>query len=227
VTDINPAAIPFIGRTSLLEAVNSMLRAAGSIPTTTLTGVGALPDTEAAYTKLQEVNRDVQSMGWHFNEDRNLRILADSDGYRSLPADTLVARIPGRRMPIYVQGWDSAQPFAYEQFIPSPFSYGGTDLTIREGKLYDVQNQTFNIQGDVYVDVVHLIPFEWLPQYARTYITAKATRVWTDTKLLSDTAHKIHLDNEQNAFVTFQQGENEDRSPNMKDSAWTMRMLRR
>ena len=53
-------------RTTELEAVNTILSTIGEAPLNTLTG--SLPvDGTTAKNVLSEINREVQSAGWHFN----------------------------------------------------------------------------------------------------------------------------------------------------------------
>ena len=53
-------------RTSELEAVNTILSTVGEAPLSSLTG--SLPvDGTMARNVLNEINREVQSQGWHFN----------------------------------------------------------------------------------------------------------------------------------------------------------------
>ena len=53
-------------RTTELEAINTILSTIGESPLNTLSG--SLPvDGTMAKNVLNEINREVQSMGWHFN----------------------------------------------------------------------------------------------------------------------------------------------------------------
>ena len=52
--------------TTELEAVNTMLAVLGEAPVNSITGTLPL-DASLAKTTLSEINREVQSAGWHFN----------------------------------------------------------------------------------------------------------------------------------------------------------------
>ena len=52
--------------TTELEAVNSMLATIGEAPVNSITGTLPL-DASLAKNTLNEINREVQSAGWHFN----------------------------------------------------------------------------------------------------------------------------------------------------------------
>ena len=75
--------------TTILSAVNSMLSTIGEAPVNTLSS--GLVDAETAETVLNEVSRDVQSLGWNFNSEPNYKVAADSDGFVQLPTEIMRA----------------------------------------------------------------------------------------------------------------------------------------
>ena len=60
-----------------LEAVNIILDSIGETPVSSLES--GLPDAEAAVTKLDEINKTVQSKGWHQNTEKKLKLVPDSN----------------------------------------------------------------------------------------------------------------------------------------------------
>ena len=77
-------------RTTELEAVNTILSTIGEAPLNTLTG--SLPvDGTTAKNVLSEINREVQSAGWHFNSHYKVDLSRDADN--KIPIGTDVLRV--------------------------------------------------------------------------------------------------------------------------------------
>ena len=77
-------------RTTELEAVNTILSTIGEAPLNTLTG--SLPvDGTMAQNILDEINREVQSIGWHWNTHYKVDLNRDTDN--KIPVGTDVLRI--------------------------------------------------------------------------------------------------------------------------------------
>ena len=77
-------------RTTELEAVNTILSTIGEAPLNTLTG--SLPvDGTTAKNVLDEICREVQSAGWHFNTHWKVDIPRDVDN--KIPIGTDVLRV--------------------------------------------------------------------------------------------------------------------------------------
>lgn len=49
------------------------------------------------------------------------------------------------------------------------------NVVVRDGKVYDLERQTFNV-GDLKLDVVRWVDFDLMPESARRYVVAKASR---------------------------------------------------
>ena len=64
--------------TTELEAVNSMLATIGEAPVNSITGTLPL-DASLAKNTLNEINREVQSAGWHFNMRYDYTLSLDTD----------------------------------------------------------------------------------------------------------------------------------------------------
>ena len=75
--------------TSKLDAINTMLSAIGEAPVSSLSS--GLIEAEIAESILNTVDREVQSMGWHFNTELNKSFAQDTNGEIILPADILRA----------------------------------------------------------------------------------------------------------------------------------------
>ena len=139
--------------TTETEAVNALLRAVGIAPVGSLSSTNL--DVVDAIQTLSTVNRSVQGKGWYFNTRFNREYLRDTMGEIELPANVLEVKM----------GANSA---------------GATgSIIVRDGKLYDLDNDTSVLTTNYYLDIIELLEFEQLPQAARDYIVARAIRIHT------------------------------------------------
>ena len=78
-----------------LEAVNVLLTTIGEAPVNTLTGKQTT-DVAIAQQVLNEVNREVQSRGWHFNTEYDVELIPDTSNnilHHQLMLSVLTLRI--------------------------------------------------------------------------------------------------------------------------------------
>ena len=68
--------------TSKLEAINVMLTAIGESPVNTITS-STTTDVSIAIQILDNVSREVQSVGWHFNTDTNYKLTKNTSNQKS------------------------------------------------------------------------------------------------------------------------------------------------
>ena len=99
-----------------LSAVNSILGSIGQSPITSLVGQQN-PEIEIIQNLLDEVNKDVQSEGWHFNTEYKIKTSPDSNGHFVIPADAIAYDI------------NDGQADRFK------------DVVRRDGKLYDLVHQ--------------------------------------------------------------------------------------
>lgn len=184
--------IPYSTPTTLLQAVNACLRAIGESPVSTLVNGGASVDVEAAHQCVQEASRETQAEGWSWNTDIRYPVKPDTSGHLILPSNTL-----------------RATPSGTSQYL---------DVVVRGGKLYDRTNHTDVFTDIVYVDLQVLLPFEDLPEPARSYITIRAARKFADDQLGSGDVHRIRKEDEDKARACLEQAEVEDDGTTLKDS---------
>ena len=144
-----------------LSAVNSILGAIGQSPITTLNFTN--PEISFIYNILNEVNKDVQNEGWHFNTENKIKISPDDNKHITLPANTL----------------------RYD--IHDGLSDKSTDVVTRNGRLYDTlaEDPKDEFDNDVYIDAVTLYPFADIPNVFQRYITYRAA-VRAATQLVSN-----------------------------------------
>jgi len=159
--------------TSKLDAVNTMLSAIGEAPVSSLSS--GLIEAEIAETILNTVDREVQSMGWHFNTDLNKSFAQTPAGEILLPADILRA--------------------------DATLKANSPNLVQRGLKMYDRTNHTFIVGTDVALDVVVQLDFDDLPEVAKRYVVLRATRVFQDRVVGSDTLHGFQKEDENMALM--------------------------
>lgn len=179
-----------------LEAVNVLLTTIGEAPVNTLTG-NQVTDVTVAKQVLLEINREIQSQGWHFNTEYGVKLAPDNNKNILIPADT--ARI-------------DAQDY---------------NVVIRESKLFDLRERTYEFTGIINVDIVYFQDFSVLPDVAKRYITARAARIYSDRLLNSETIHQMSLRDERSALVDLRQYEGETADYSMMDSYSVARVMNR
>lgn len=92
-----------------------------------------------------------------------------------------------------------------EILLPSTILYVdgllGARYTVRGGKLFDLIEGSFDFTSAVELKVVEMIPFDELPEVARGFIIAKASRRFADRQLGDPTLSRFSRDDEQQAFM--------------------------
>ena len=137
--------------TTRLEAVNSMLGHIGESPVNSITDTTALPiSAYTAVSVLDEVSREVQTMGWHFNTTNKYTLTPLGDSTVVLPTNTL-----------HVDTKDTSK-----------------DIVQRGLTLYDRKNNTNEFSGDLEVTITFLLDWDDLFEQARRYITLRAARIF-------------------------------------------------
>jgi len=137
-----------------LEAVNTMLSAIGEAPVNQL---DTTTNAEARIAKqiLDEVSRDVQSQGWHFNTEPEYTLTRTGTNELELPSTCV-------------------------RFDVNSADYPDIDVIQRGSKLYDRKNHTSVFKQDLKGEIMFLLTFTDLPQTARYYITTRSSRIFQD-----------------------------------------------
>jgi len=182
-------------RTTQLEAVNTMLSTIGESPVNSLTG--SLPlDASIAVNILNEVNREVQSAGWKFNTSWKV----------SLPRDVNNKLVVGTDV-LHIE---------FNHLRESKSSY---DPVLRGNYLYNLAKESYTWDKDFeYVTVIYLLDFENIPEQARRYITIRASRVYHDRTLGSQSIHKFSIQDEIGALALLKQTESDTADHNIFNS---------
>ena len=167
-------AIP-ISTDTELSAVNSILGSIGQSPITSLTGT-ALQNPEISFIKnlLDQVNRDVQTSGWHFNTQHRVKQSPDAQGNYVVPQNSILYDISDGQID------------------------RDTDVTKINGKLYDLVHQTDVFTKDYYFDIITLYNFEDVPPAIQRYIIARASmRAATQLVSNADLVKLLQVEEEQ------------------------------
>ena len=154
-------------------------------------------DVTIARQVLNEVSREVQSQGWYFNTENGVKLNPDNNKHILPPADT--ARIDSRDY----------------------------NIVIREDKLFDLDDFTYEFGGTIKVNIVYYQDFTVLPDAAKRYIAARAARIYADRLLNSETIHAMTSKDERQALVDLRQFEEETADYTMMDSYAVSRITNR
>ena len=170
-------------RTTELEAVNTILSTIGEAPLSTLTG--SLPvDGTTAKNILNEISREVQSAGWHFNTQYKVDLTRDTDN--KVPIGTDVVRVQ----------------------LNDKYSKSSYDVVQRGNYLFNLaKNSDIFDQDFTENTLIYLLQFEDLPEQARRYITIRSARVFHDRTLGANTLHKFSSEDEARSLSVMKQAE--------------------
>lgn len=187
--------------TTELDAVNVMLTSIGESPVNTL-GSG-LQEAEIAEVVLDNVSRDVQSAGWHFNTEIRYTLNRNVVNEINLPANV-----------IKVDKTSLLRDYEL-------------DVVERGRKLYDRIGNKYTFDKDIEVNMVVLLSFDELPEVARRYITLRAARTFQQRILGNDTLSRMLAMDEQQAFISLREAEAEVSDYTIFDNYDTYRALDR
>ena len=172
-----------ITRTTELEAVNTILSTIGEAPLSTLTG--SLPvDGTTAKNILNEISREVQSAGWHYNSHYKVDLTRDSNN--KVPVGTDVLRVE----------------------LNNKYDKSSYDVVQRGSYLYNLAKNSETFDKD-FTDntIVYILDFSKLPEQARRYITIRSARVFHDRTLGANTIHKFSSEDEARSLAEMRQAE--------------------
>jgi hypothetical protein len=130
-----------------LDAVNIMLRARGMAGAAALDTDGG-SDAAQAERVLDSVELEIQSRGWAYNTRTEVTLSPDDADHIALPSGTIT--------------------------IDSDGSDAGRNVSQLGGRLYDLDNNTDEFDGDLIVTYILRYDFGCIPQPVQQYIAAKA-----------------------------------------------------
>lgn len=175
--------------TTRLQAVNTLLRAIGESPVSSLFSEGGL-DVPTAIATLDEISRAVQAEGWMFNTEYEYPLLRKSDGTISAPLAALAV-----------------------DFLKH--GNGGADPVIRGRRIYDRKNHTYTFSQNLKATIVMALDFEEMPEAARYYVTVRACRKMVDTEIGSNALHTFTQNDEIRARAKLESQQLEFEDNNM------------
>jgi hypothetical protein len=187
-------------KTTKLNAINTMLSSIGEPPVNTLSSQRA--DSNLAEQILDEVSREIQSYGWHFNSEYKVILVPDNNGYIYVPAN--VVRVD-----------------------TDPGKYTNLDIVQRGDKLYDRVANSYVFTGELEVSRVVMLEFEDLPEPARRYIMIRAARIFGDRMVGSEKHHAFNGQDEMMALVKMREFENDTADYSIFDDISTMSIVNR
>jgi len=187
-----------MAKTSELEAINTMLSAAGTAPVSSLPSLGnSTPDATQAENILNEARRDVLTKRWNFNTEKEVAVTTDpSTGHYTVP-------------PAYIDVDGSAGKNGTMDLVER--------TTAGTTKLYDRKNKTFNlgVGATIYLDVTIEFLFAEMPQVFRHYVMVKAARLFVDRVVGDQAAHVFSLQDEQRAKMAVEKADARSADHNM------------
>jgi hypothetical protein len=93
--------------------------------------------------------------------------------------------------------------------------------------MYDKVKHSFIISKPLKLDVVTLLNFAYLPEVARRYITAKASRIFQERVVGSDTLSAMNRQDETEALYALREMEGDNGDYNIFDDYGTASVLDR
>lgn len=168
-------------RASILNAVNQMLTCIGEAPISSLVDE-ANEDSLIAEGVLNEVILEVLEGDWEFNRDCQVTMSPDADGLIAIPETFL-------------------------RFEHSTTNYSRRPLVDRGGYLYDTKLNTDIFTEDILLDVVYLLEWSEIPQAARSYIAARASRKFADRLEKDPATHRFLREDEAETLVNLRKSD--------------------
>ena len=145
--------------TTKLEAINTILQIIDEEPVETLQGEQPLEVTSAINT-LEEVNREIQQMGWHWNTEYQYPLMPESDGTITLPQSTLEFDVDPR-----VSG------------------NGSCEYIQRGARVYNRTDRTYDIGKKLEAVIVSYLDWDDMPEPFRRWVFIRAGRILSNRSI--------------------------------------------
>ena len=165
--------------TTKLEAINTMLSCIGHAPLNTLEGTKSY-FTQAAEKILEDETKRIQMQGWDFNSEDCYQINPDENNIVSIPNNLIMIKFPTVYKNRYV---------------------------VREGKLYDKFNHTYEITEPIKCSVVWYFQFNDLPEVAKQYAMMSAAYKFVKRELGAEKASQYTQEDLLEARIAMEQHE--------------------
>lgn len=165
--------------TTKLEAINTMLSCIGHAPLNTLEGTKSY-FTQAAEKILDDETKRIQMQGWDFNSEDFYQFTPDENNIIAIPDNLVMIKFPTLYKNRYV---------------------------VREGKLYDKFEHTYEIKEPIKCSVVWCFQFIDLPEVARQYAMMSAAYKFVKRELGAEKASQYTQEDLMEARVALEQHE--------------------
>jgi hypothetical protein len=179
------------GRTTLLEAVNTLLTNIGEMPVDSLDNQ-QLQDARVAESTILEFHREGQVRGWSWNREESYPFERDKvTGEVVVPANVV-------------------------SFTVDPYRWDGRFI-LRGQRLYDKWERTYKIDeglSPLHADVIWLLDWDESPEAFNRWVTIRAARVFAARALGSDSVVKYTALDEQAALTELMRVELDQAKPN-------------
>jgi hypothetical protein len=160
---------------SKLQAVNTMLAIIGEAPTNSIVDSPSV-DISLCLQILDEVSRDTQSQGWHFNLEHDVELLPNLAGEINLASNILRVDLESHNQ-------------------------RGKDVVVRGLRLYDRKAHTYVFDSKLKATVVYGLSFEELPHAAKNFMMIRAGRILQDRVVGSARLHAFTQQDELLSWV--------------------------
>jgi hypothetical protein len=186
-----------------LNAINTMLSVVGEPPINSLTEDAAKnADAVIAMNILDEVSREVQSSGWHFNSEDDVPLAPNAAG--EIIIHNNVVRVDCK--------------------YPESTKY---DLVLRGQKLYDKKKRTSVFTSTIKASVVSIHLFEDLPESVKRLVTIRAARMFQDRIVGSPQLNAFTIRDEQMAWMALREFEMDTSDRSIFDNYDVFRVVNR
>lgn len=165
--------------TTKLEAINTMLSCIGQAPLNTLEGTKSYFTISAEKILDDEVKR-FQLQGWDFNSEDFYELQPNAENFIEIPNNLIMVKFPTVYKNRYV---------------------------VREGKLYDKFEHTYEIPQPIKCSVVWAFEFEDLPVVAQEYAKISAAYKFVKRELGADKAAQFTQEDVLEARIALEQHE--------------------
>ncbi len=174
----NQAVTP--GRTTLLEAVNTLLAVIGEQPVNTLE-TQQIVEASMAERTLLEFHKDGQVNGWSWNSEQAYEFAKDSNNEIVVPTNVV-------------------------RWATNAYEWAGR-FQLRGQRVYDRLNRTYSLGSDVEslkADVVFLLSWDESPEAFNRWVTIRSARVFSGRVLGDSSSFKYTAMDEQAALTALQ-----------------------
>lgn len=175
-----------------IQMINQCLLAIGEVVLPEGTLIEDLPigtDARTAEFYVVKVMKQIQNIGWFFNMDYSFKFVPDEDEFITAPANLL--RIdPG-------------------------LTVNRSRIIKKGARFYDLYNQSYKFEADVYADAIWLVDYSELPVSAFDYIAMRAARQFQQSVIGSTELANFTTNDELDLLVSLQREHLQYRDFNM------------